>query len=423
MDIRKALSESNKEKVLSGQKITSFIVSHLESLKNLGVIENFEKNVNFRHKAYNYDEQFLANFVIETFDKKRIIVRSSNSFRSDRAKIGFYDLDGILRLSNLSDDIISTIYLVSDEELNNDNFINLREKFRNKEYYCPATHLFTLSEFVEFLQTYYEEQTSIFEEIQEEHNFKTLKEAGSYYGVRGNKLEKDIVQEFNRKLYLKEYKTNNSSSRYNLIIDGILTKHNIKKEDLVKIHATNSIPLLKNGGNPKTDIFLQLTKIDRETISETISVKKTTKKRVSCHDYKAKDFIRVLDCKETKLATYFELFQKHPTYSNFEENLPNNFSLDEFSKLLKKKSKIMTNCCLKGAHDTENLIDSEKQISNFVFFSFKDEFYFYEYDKYIDFISKNTNLKFSVPFSWTYPSKQRGQRIQLKMPIVFLTNQ
>ena len=109
-------------------------------------------------------------------------------------------------MSNLSEDIISTIYLVSDEELQNPNFVSLREKFKNKEYYCPATHLFTLSEFVEFLQTYYEEKSSLFDDIQTELNFDSLQEAGSYYGIQGNKLEKDISKLLNDKPFLKRYK-------------------------------------------------------------------------------------------------------------------------------------------------------------------------------------------------------------------------
>lgn len=422
MDIKKALSESNKSKVLSGQEITSFIVSQLRELKSYGIIQGFEKNVNFKHVAYDYEDQFLANFVITTIDNKRIIVRSSNSFRSDRAKIGFYDLDGILRLSNLSEDIISTIYLVSDKELQNPNFVSLREKFKNKDYYCPATHLFTLSEFVEFLQTYYDEKTSLFEDIQAELKFDTLREAGSYYGVKGNKLEKDICKLLNDKSFLNRYKQNIESSNYDVIIDVILKKYSLHKNDIVKIHTTNSIPLLKNGGNPKTDVFIQITRNDGKIISETISIKNTTKTRVSCHDYKAKDYIRVLDCSNTKLETYFKLFQDHPTYSEFESKLTKDHSVKEFSELMKHKARLMTEWCLKGEHDIDNLVDSEKQISNFVLINSKDGVHFFEYDNYINYILKNSTLKFAVPFSWTYPSKQRGKRIQLKMPILSSIN-
>lgn len=418
MDIRKALSESNKRKVLSGQEITSFIVSQLKLLKEHGVIKGFDKNVNFKHSGYKYDDQFLANFVIETIDGKRIIVRSSNSFRSDRAKIGFYDLDGILRLSNLSDDIISTIYLVADDELDNPSFISLREKFRNKEYYCPATHLFALSEFIDFLQTYYDEKSSLINDIQAELKFNSIQEAGSYYGVQGNKLERELCSLLNEKPYLTDYKNNKNPKDCDIILNGILKKHSLSKKKIIKIRATNSIPLLKNGGNPKTDIFIELDTDDSGITTDTISIKNTTKSRVSCHDYKAEDFIRVLDCDNSKLAEYFNYFQEQPTYTDFESALPSGYSIDEFTVLLSSKSKLLVEWALKGEHDDENLIDPVKQVSNFVLINSNDHKYFFEYNDYIDYMLNNSKLKFSTPFSWTYPSKQRGKRIQLKMPIL-----
>ena len=77
MNIKKALSESNKSKVLSGQEITSFIVSQLKKLTLHGIIHGFEKNVNFKHKAFDYEDQFLANFALE-FNKKTIVINGFN---------------------------------------------------------------------------------------------------------------------------------------------------------------------------------------------------------------------------------------------------------------------------------------------------------------------------------------------------------
>ena len=418
MDIKKALSESNRNKVLSGQQISLFITSQLQELKNQGIIENFEKNINFRHRSYSYDDQFLANYVIHTYDKKRVIVRSSNSFRSDRAKIGFYDLDGILRLSNLSDDIIATIYLVADQELNNPNFITLRERFIKKEFYCPASHLFTLSEFVNFLQNYHDETLSIFSQIKEEQKFDSIREAGSYYGVRGNQFEKEITNFINKKSFLMDYKSGKIDRGLGQILTKILEKHNLSKHDLTRVSATNSISLLKNGGNPKTDILLKIQDMSGDTLIETISVKKTKQKRVSCHDYRAVDFIRVLKCKGGKLEDYINLFEKYPSKKELVKRLPKNYSIDEFESLMSDKAVVLTQWALQGKHDSENIIEYDEQTSNFILIKYKSQIHFFEYDKYIKYILKNSLLVFSVPFSWTYPSKQRGKRIQLKMPIV-----
>jgi hypothetical protein len=186
MDKDKAKSISNSLKSNAGKKWDESIQLKLEHLKNEGVISDSTRNLNFQHTGYNYEKQYLANFVIYTNDNKRIIIRSSNSFR-DRVKIGFYDIEGILKYSNLKDDIVATIYLVPDSELSNTTFITTRRKIINKEYYSPATHLLTLSEFEHFLTNYELENRAILEELVEDKKATNLKEAGSYYGKMGNK--------------------------------------------------------------------------------------------------------------------------------------------------------------------------------------------------------------------------------------------
>lgn len=413
-----AHSLSNKNKALSGAQMSKEIEKKLDELKDGGVIIGYSVNEKFRHKGFGYNEQFLANYIIETVDHKRIVVRSSSSFRNDRAKIGFYDLDGILRLSNLTDNIIATIYLVSDSELNNKTFIELREKFKRREYYCPATHLFVLSEFIKFLENYYLEKATLLSGIQKELYFKDLKEAGSYFGREGNRLERELVERINEPLILKKIKKDALEPKIEKIIKTILSKHGIDREDLVKIKASNSIPLLRNGGNPKTDILITLITINDETILETISVKKTQKNKVSCHDYKADDFIRVLSCEGTKLEKYFKLFEKYPTYTEFEENLPDEFSTEDFSNLMETNAKVFSEWVLRGKHDELNLVDPDKQVSNFILISKDGKLMLKSYDKYIETLFGSSKKKFGVPFTWTYPSKQRGKRIQLKMPVI-----
>ncbi|MFT6321217.1 MAG: hypothetical protein ACJAT4_002146 [Granulosicoccus sp.] len=39
-------------------------------------------------------------------------------------------------------------------------------------------------------------------------------------------------------------------------------------------------------------------------------------------------------------------------------------------------------------------------------------------EEYISMLNRSKKGKFGVPFSWTYPSKQEGKRIQLKLPII-----
>jgi len=423
MDNQKANSKSNQLKALSGSNQGKLIEKKLNLLKEEEIIKGFKVDENFKHVDFSYEKQFLANFVIETIEGKYIIVRSSTSFRSDRAKIGYYDLDGIIRYSDFSKNVIASVYLVPDEEIENKDFTNTRERIRLKEFYCPASHLLTFSEFVSFLDEYKYETLSQFEEefgAIPIHN--SVQDRGSFYGKRGNKYEDDLVKTLsdNRNLIQLKNSTMNKNHIYSIILNRLMKEEKIKLVDVIKLSATNSIPLLKNGGNPKTDIALTMETSDGNLFTETISVKNTSKDRVSCHDYTAKDYIRVLKCEGTRLEDYFLLFQAFPSYSDFEENLKTKYSIKEFKDLLIENADLFTYWVLTGLHDVENLVVPELQVSKYLLIRKGEKSAFYSMNEYIELIkNKVKSPKFGVPFSWTYPSKQRGKRIQLKVQIIF----
>ena len=426
MDNKDFLSESNRLKALAGSQLTKYIEKELSLLEERGVIKKVQKDVNFKHSKFTYEKQFLANFLIQTFDEKYIIVRSSNSFRSDRAKIGLYDLDGIQRFSNISDEIIASIYLVPDKEKEDErnDFNRTREKINKKEYYSPASHLLTLTEFISFLEEYeYETVSTLDVETDEYVVLGTIQEQGSFYGRSGNEFERKLVKILSSRKNLKQLQNDKLKEGhiYKLIVTLISQFHEMDIQDIIKITATNSIPLLKNGGNPKTDIKLEIETSQDKILIETISVKNTSKKRVTCHDYAAKDFVRVLDCEGTRLGTYLELFQEFPTYRDFQKNFPKGFSLEEFQSLLHEKQNIFIEWVLTGEHDFHNLISSEIQVSRFLLIrnSVEEKLSFFSMKNYITLLKERATKKFGVPFSWTYPSKQRGKRIQLKVPIYF----
>lgn len=244
-------------------------------------------------------------------------------------------------------------------------------------------------------------------------------ESGSFYGKRGNEFERYLVKELNDKANLGKFKKKKLTSEnvYQIILDRISKDNKIQIKNIVNISATNSLPQLVNRGHPKTDIYITL-ETSKQTYIETFSLKKTDKKRVSCHDYPAKDFIRILKCEQTKLADYLNLFQKFPTYRSFEANLKAGYSMEEFTELLTKQSRFLTEWILKGMHD-QNLVNPSIQVSKYLLIANSSKVAFYSMDEYISIIRNKTKERFGIPFSWTYPSKQRGKRIQLKLPIFF----
>ncbi|PHM17914.1 MAG: hypothetical protein CJD30_03905 [Sulfuricurvum sp. PD_MW2] len=412
MDIQ---SESNRLKNLSGDALQVFLENTFKEMVDKSIILNFQKNVNYNHKGYSYPRQYLVNFLLETLDNKYIIINSSTSFRNDRFKGQAYDIEGVLKHSYISSDVIAAIALYPDSELeDNQTFINFRQRVKDGITYSPTTYLLTVSELYSFLENH---SASIETDETVDTETDIVEKDGSYFGKRGNKLEKEIVKILNNTTNLKSYKSNTSAEPlFNKIINQICAG-NVDKENIIAIQATDTIPKLLSGGNAKTDIIIAIVTTEG-TCTETISVKCTNKTVVSCHDYKVSDYIRVLDIENTKLADYFKLFQAYPSYEAFEANLPAGYSKSEFEELLNPYKVKLTEWALTGKHDIGNLIEPAKQVSNYLLIVTDTTEVCVDYPSYIKKISEQAKLNYGIPFSWTYPSKQRGLRIQFKMPII-----
>lgn len=413
-------ADSNRSKQKSGQKLKELLNSKFAELKKEGVILNFLSEVNFSHKKFSYKKQYLANFIIETLDNKFIIIDASNSFRHDRLKQQFYNITGVIENSDMSENIIASIILYPDKEVTANGFKANRERIANKEAHSSASHIFLLSEFLLFLENHKISVQLAEEEEREAQKIDTaVVKDGSYFGKRGNQFEKEIVALLNRSELLSEFikQSRSSNNTFNSIINKICIADKIDKKSIIKIKATNTVLKLASGGNAKTDIILKIHTLEDEYI-ETISVKNTTQSKVSCHDYTYRDFVRVLNCENSMLETYLSLFQQHGSHKALEENLPAGASLEEFTDLLSDEARKLTEWALTGAHDNLNIINSETQISKYILISKNNKISFNDMNSYIDMIFATTKLSYGVPFSWTYPSKNRGKRIQLKMPVL-----
>ena len=151
------------------------------------------------------------------------------------------------------------------------------------------------------------------EEIDEDALSKmTLQEQGSFYGKLGNSYESRLIEQLSSYKNLIDLKNNSLSadSIYRKIVGTIMNNNNLQVENLVKISATNTIPLLLSGGNPKTDIAITIEESNGTTLLETISIKKTTKNRVSCHDYSGCRFCSCFRLCKYEISRIFHAFSK-----------------------------------------------------------------------------------------------------------------
>lgn len=416
-------TEANRLKQIAGSELKSFLEETFKGLVAQEIIQDFSKDENFSHVGFSYKKQYLANFVLKTLDNKFIVINSSSSYRHDRMKGQSYDLEGVTKNAIISDNIIASILLYPDSELDNTSLRSYRNDVYNKNAYSPASHMLVVSELINFLENH---KNLVIQEnlkIQEENELLAdeNKKIGSYYGLRGNAFERDVVSVLNNGENLNSFISKSGSSDseiFNKIINKICGDNNIMINDILNVFSTNTVIKLKSGGNAKTDIIVEI-KTTNGSLKQTISVKNTTKSIVSCHDYKCIDFIRVLGIEGTRLSEYFKLYQRSGSHERFVSCLPRGMSSDEFTELLTPYRDILMNWALTGKHDCDNLIDPDTQVSNYLLINKAGEIRFIDFRSYIDELYKSgRKLVYGIPLRWTHPSKQRGVRIQLKLPIL-----
>lgn len=432
-----AQKRSNAQKVKAGIDTKEAVKKLLTSLNQQQLIINYEEDVNHSHKSFGYAFQFRSDFIVKTIDEKFILIRTSTSYRSDRAKIPFYDFLGIQQFSSFSGDIVASILLFPDSEATKSTFLSTRKKVEDGTFFSPATHWLTFSELEEFFSNYCSE---VEEELaSQEENYAPIKEpnndypisfanelsfikekTGSYYGRSGNKFEGFLVRELNDEENLSHYASGKKRClEYEVVLNAAVEYLSIKKDQIQLLEATDTITKLKNGGSPKTDIHLKIFTEPKTFHTANISVKNTTSSRVSCHDYQAKDFARVIAPQDSDFLTVVETFQEAGSWKQYDSLLIEKGLKLDTDRILKKYMRKLVEWAITGKHDAAHLLDEEVQIANFLLTRNAENgaCKMQSSESYISEQSKNISHGRGAPFSWTYPSKRRGQRIQLKMPI------
>ncbi len=414
----------NAKKQKSGQVFQETLEAKFSELMKSGVILSCERNKNYGHSDFEYQTQYLANFVLKTIDEKFIIVRSSNSFRGDRVKTPYWDIQGILENSEISKDIVSTVLLYPDKAGEQSEFIRRRSSIEKGTEYSPVSHIFLLTEFLGFLDNYKEEFETAIEDAALEAVGEIVDVSaqvlGSEYGKGGIKFEKYLISVLKEQSNLEQFKSSqlDEADPFQQIMGTICNCEEISRDQIEALEATDTVPLLRSGGNPKSDIVVEV--FHRGKVTKcTLSVKKSTQDRVSCHDYRVADFVRVLECAGDRLELYLRKFQTNPSYQAFNDAMEAGESIEEFEGLMRSKEILLTEWALMGAHDVQNITSEDVQISKYLFVSGKNGTFCQPMDRYIDHLFGHSTLTFGAPFSWTYPSKQRGKRIQLKVPLVY----
>jgi len=406
------VGEVNRLKRVAGQELEKLLAYKFNELCEQQILKAFKGKTNFNHIGFTYTHQYKANFVVETIDNKFIILNYSSSHR-DRHKQDLYDFHGIMHHTTISKDIIASILLYPDEEFERNGALRLfRDNAENKVSYCPATHVLSFSETVSFLENYADSVSS-------NNAAAAAEEAGRQNAIAGLNYEKHIVSVLNAAEHRSQYISNSVQAHpvYTAIMDRLCSDYGLDPTTIITVEATDTVKRLRSGGNAKTDVVIRI-KTNHLDILETISVKNTSQKRVTCHEYSAKDFTRVLKADDTRLEEYFSLYQESGSDRAFKEKMPVGYSVDEFEVLLKEKLDLFMPWVMTGANDDLNLVDPTTQVARYVLFNKSQHTKFCSFEDYERELFGNCKLLYGTPLSWTYPSKKRGKKIQLKLPVL-----
>lgn len=103
-----------------------------------------------------------------------------------------------------------------------------------------------------------------------------------------------------------------------LIVQNFIQLCNIPLSQITNIKATNYIPSLPSGGNPKTDVLITIN-ADSTTFQFPISIKQTTKKIVSIAEFSTDQIVQGVGITNTDVIKLMKKHQQDGSAKNFTE--------------------------------------------------------------------------------------------------------
>lgn len=233
----------------------------------------------------------------------------------------------------------------------------------------------------------------------------------------GDAIEDYCVSILNSAEILNKYKNNsiNTNDTDEFVFYHTMSKIPIEKNKIIKILATRDIEHRFTGGNPKTDIIIEIHCNDK-VISVPISIKSSTVAKVAMAEFDVDTIVREVGIKEGELK---DLLLKHQIDASAK-----NFTSEQKEKLytlLIPYAKKFVRWVLAGSPiETEDL-RYPVLIIKFALTKTDDikNIKIYTIDEYVDSVmfDKNNKIRkggFGTGLSWTYATGSKGRKIQFK---------
>lgn len=386
------MSKDNENKKIHGANGVSSLEQMIESLKAKDYIVAWQKKYRIADPNYE-EEQFYFQFLIEFQDHEQWILHHTTSIR-DRITEQQWHSEHIKRLN----EYVKKAYVVVPDGLDSKektNAINYNDKIVDKKIYSALDGVLPFEKMYRMI----------------EHKATDLMESGKAHAKLGLHFEEKLVDSLNNSQNLDKWKNLSSTSvgyLYELFVD-VMRALRVKPTEVTNVSATSDIPKLPSGGSPKTDVLVEIRKIDGKKEDFTFSCKRSSADRVSVHEYTAEAFSKVLNPKDLELKNLLVEFQ---TVGGVRSMNPDSVLLLE-KKLTAYRDRLSKWVLggIGGEGDPQiqwaSHIITVNENTNTYKINTIDE-YILEYD------AQGITGQLGTPFQWTYPSGGKGKRIQLK---------
>lgn len=386
------MPEDNANKNEHGANGITSLEQMIDSLRAMDYIVASQKRYRIADPDYE-EEQFYFQFLIEFQDNEQWILHHTTSIR-DRITEQQWHSEHIKRLNAY----VKKAYVVVPDGLDSKekaNATNYNDKIVGKKIYSALDGVVPFE--------------SIYRMI--EHKATGLMESGKAHAKLGLHFEEKLVDSLNNSQNLNKWKNTSTTSvgyLYALFAD-VMSTLRMRPAEVSYVTATSDIPKLPSGGSPKTDVLLEVRKVDGTEEVYTFSCKRSSADRVSVHEYTADAFSKVLNPEDEELRKLLIEFQ---TVGGVRGMNPSNASLLE--KRLTVYRDRLSKWVLGGIGGegdpniqwASHIITVNENTNSYKIKTIGD--YIMEYDK------QGVKGQLGTPFQWTYPSGGKGKRIQLK---------
>ncbi|MCI9079448.1 MAG: MspI family type II restriction endonuclease [Lachnospiraceae bacterium] len=387
--------EDNTKKSLHGSKGIETLDNMVNSLQEMKYIKIIKKNYSIADPDFG-EAQFKFQYLIEFRDKEQWILQHTTSIR-DRINCQQWHSENIKRLNPG----VKKAYVVVPDGLAKAELhkvSNYQDKIARRSIYSAIDGVFPLGEAYSMI----------------EKKAMSLLPDGAAHAKLGLSFEAKIACILNDKQNFEKWKCNDETSTgyfYQLYLD-IVKLLGLEKEKVIALKAVSDIPKLPSGGSPKTDVLLSVETI-QGTKNYTFSCKRSNSSWISVHEYTADAFARVLNPCDMHLKELLYEFQQAGGAGAMGVQ-----KAEEFGNCIKKYSDILSRWVIGGVGG-EGDRDTQWAEYIIIFNENSNSYSIHTVEGYIEECKRQgVKGQFGTLFKWTYPSKGRGRRIQLKGKIL-----